>query len=119
MKNKHWAALLIFLLVVCLGLSLWLLRPDANARRVQIMVGGKTERTVDLTQDQTFTLASPDGGYNTITVKNGRIAVTEADCPDGYCVKRGFCSGGAQIVCLPHRLVIHFLDAQTVDSVAG
>ena len=45
--------------------------------------------------------------------------LTEADCPDGYCMDRGFCSGGAQIVCLPNRLVISFLASEEVDFVVG
>ena len=58
-------------------------------------------------------------GTNTVTVKDGKIAVTAASCPDSYCMKRGFCQGGAQIVCLPNRLVIEFVGSQTVDGVVG
>ena len=47
------------------------------------------------------------------------MAVTEATCPDHYCMKRGFCDGGAQIVCLPHRLVLKFVGESEVDFVVG
>ena len=49
----------------------------------------------------------------------GKIAVTEATCPDHYCMKRGFCASGMDIVCLPNKLVIHFIGEQTVDAAAG
>ena len=71
--------------------------------------------TVDLLVDQEFTI----DGRNTITVQDGKIAVTWADCPDHYCMKRGYCSGGTDIVCLPNRLVIEFLGDQEVDAAIG
>ena len=58
-------------------------------------------------------------GCNVITVRDGKIAVTWADCPDGYCVDRGFCNSGTQIVCLPHSLVITFLGESEVDFAVG
>ena len=54
-----------------------------------------------------------------VIVENGKIAVTEASCPDHYCMNRGFCASGTDIVCLPNKLVIHFLGTQTVDAAAG
>ena len=80
---------------------------------------GKTVKTVDLRVNQEFTVTGENGGVNVVTVRDGKIAVTQANCPDHYCEKRGFCAGGTDIVCLPNRLVIHFLGAQTVDAQAG
>ena len=51
--------------------------------------------------------------------KNGKIGVTDANCPDHYCMDRGMCSSGTQIVCLPNRLIIRFKGQQPVDSVVG
>jgi hypothetical protein len=58
-------------------------------------------------------------GHNVVTVKGGKVAVTEATCPDHYCMKRGYCDGGADIVCLPNRLVLKFIGEQEVDFVVG
>ena len=85
----------------------------------RITSDGEVISVVDLKVDQEFTVESAGGGSTTITVKNGAIAVTAADCPDHYCMKRGFCDGGTQIVCLPNRRVISFLDEADVDFVAG
>ena len=119
MKSKTWLTLLGAVLLVCLGLSLWLLRPGKAAGRARIESFGKTVKTVDLRADQEFTVTGENGGVNVVTVRGGKIAVTQANCPDHYCEKRGFCAGGADIVCLPNRLVIHFLQAQTVDAQVG
>ena len=118
MKTKLWIGLLAVLLVLCLGLSIMLLWPQGDAAAVEIWSDGALEQTLSLTVDQTVTVESANG-VNVITVENGKVAVTQADCPDGYCMDRGFCSGGAQIVCLPNRLVLKFVGEKSVDGVAG
>ena len=42
-----------------------------------------------------------------------------SNCPDHYCMARGMCSSGTQIVCLPNGLIIQFLEAQPIDAVIG
>lgn len=119
MKTKTWIALIAAIAAVCLGLSAFLLPPGGDAGYAQISSGGKVVKTVNLCIDQQFTVTGETGGSNTVTVRDGHIAVTEADCPDHYCMERGFCSGGTPIVCLPNRLVIRFLGEQSVDAAAG
>ena len=114
MKTKYWLMIFGAVAAVCIALSLPLLRTD-RARFAQITSKGDIVKTVDLMVDQEFTV----DGKNTVTIKDGQIAVTWADCPDHYCMKRGFCDGGTDIVCLPNRLVISFLDEAEVDFVAG
>lgn len=118
-KTKTWIALIAAIAAVCLGLSAFLLLPGGDAGYAQISSGGKVVKTVNLCIDQQFTVTGETGGSNTVTVRDGHIAVTEADCPDHYCMERGFCSGGTPIVCLPNRLVIRFLGEQSVDAAAG
>lgn len=119
MKTKTWILILAAMLAVCLGLSVFLLRPRGASTFAEITSQGKVVQTVDLRIDQQFTVTTSQGGSNVVTVRDGRIAVTEANCPDHYCMDRGFCSGGAQIVCLPNRLVIRFLGEQEIDGVVG
>lgn len=119
MKTKTWIALIAAIAAVCLGLSAFLLLPGVDAGYAQISSGGKVVKTVNLRIDQQFTVTGETGGSNTVTVRDGRIAVTGANCPDHYCMERGFCSGGTPIVCLPNRLVIRFLWEQSVDAAAG
>lgn len=119
MKTKTWMILLSLLLLGCILLSGFLLRPRESAQFAEVLSNGRTVKTVDLSIDQSFTVTAANGGSNTITVKGGQIAVTEATCPDHYCMERGYCSNGAQIVCLPNRLVIRFLGQQDVDISLG
>ena len=119
MKTKYWIAILVVILVICAASGFLLMAPGDTAARAEIVSEGKVVRTVDLATAATYTVEAQDGGYNVITVKDGKIAVTEADCPDHYCMMRGFCSGGTEIVCLPNRLVIRFLGEQEIDGVVG
>ena len=119
MKTRTWILLIAAAAAVCLGLSALLLMNGDDVVYAQISSGGKIVKTVNLQAEQQFTVTGENGGSNTITVRGGRIAVTEADCPDHYCMERGFCGGGTPIVCLPNRLVIRFLGEQSVDAAAG
>ena len=119
MKNGYWLLILAILLVVCCVSGVLLMSPGADASQAQIVSQSRVVRIVDLKIDQEFQITTNDGGVNTITVRDGKIAVTEANCPDHYCMHRGFVSSGAQIVCLPNRLVISFLNEQEIDGVAG
>ena len=117
MKTRTWIILLCALLLGSVLACVPLLS-SKPAGRAKITSDGEVISIVDLKVNQEFTVVSSSGS-NTITVKDGAIAVTEADCPDHYCMHRGFCTGGTQIVCLPNRLVISFLDEAEVDFVAG
>ena len=117
LKTKYWILALALLLAGCIGLSL-LTWGGEEASRASISSGGRVVRTVDLAVDQTFTVQT-ETGYNVVTVAGGKIAVTEASCPDHYCMARGFCNSGAQIVCLPNGLVIEFLTETEIDGIVG
>ena len=117
MKNRYWIMLLAGILALCLGL-IFLPSQGTPAELVQIKYGGQTT-SVDLSADQELVFQAEDGSYNAVTVRDGKIAVSEANCPDQYCVNRGFCSGGTPIVCLPHGLVIEFLGKQEIDGLLG
>ena len=118
MSTKIWICLLAVLMLVSLVGTLWLFHPAQQADTVTIISEGKVLYTLSLHLDQTLQIVSPKG-TNTITIQNGKAAVTEADCPDGHCMARGFCAGGAQIVCLPNRLVLQFSGSQTIDGIVG
>lgn len=117
MKTKYWIMGFVLLLILSAAAAFLLSKGGQPADTVQVLSEGKLLHTLSLNKDQTLTVQT-DRGSNTITVKDGKVAVTEADCPDGYCMQRGFCSGGTQIVCLPHRLVLQFAHSE-LDGISG
>lgn len=118
MKTKFWILILAVILVICAGFSAFLFLGNSSADAVQITSDGKLLYTLPLSVDQQIEIQS-EYGTNTVTIKDGKVAVTQADCPDHYCMDRGFCDSGAQIVCLPNRLVLTFTQAGEVDGVVG
>ena len=86
----------------------------------QVYWNGKLLHTFPLDEPVEYTLSSPNGGSNTVTVRDGRVCVSHATCPDQVCVKQGWVdSASTPIVCLPNGLVVEIqggdstLDAQT------
>lgn len=73
--------------------------------------------------DKEFDVLTADGGMNHVRVQGGRVAVTDADCPDKVCVKSGWIlNSGESIICLPHKLVLRIEGEPTEgepDAVAG
>ena len=119
MKTRTWILIFAVILAVCAAASFALLTPGEASTQAEITRQGSVIKTVDLRIDQTFTIESENGGYNVISVQDGKIGVIEASCPDHYCMARGFCNKGTQIVCLPNRLVIEFLGEAEIDGIVG
>ena len=79
--------------------------------RVVILSDGEVIETIDLSSspDREFVIET-ELRSNTIRIKDGRISVIDADCPDRTCVSMGELSSElTPIVCLPHRLIIRFI----------
>lgn len=89
---------------------------------VVVTVDGEEVYRQSLLTDTTKTLLGFDGGSNTITIRDGKVAVTEADCQDGLCMSTGYISTSDQsIICLPHKLVVSIegaTDRVQLDGVA-
>ena len=118
MKTRIWIILLSVILVFSLCASLLVLLPKKQATAVKVISEGKILYTLPLSEYARLEIVSSHG-TNVVTVENGKVAVTEADCPDHYCMDRGWCGGGTQIVCLPNRLVLEFMGETALDGVAG
>lgn len=118
MKTKIFIAALAVLVIVCAGLSVWLLRPAGTAAAVRVISNGEVKQILPLNENTRLEIVTTLG-TNVVEVKDGKVAVTHADCPDHYCMDRGWCSGGAQIVCLPNRLVLEFVGTGGLDGVSG
>ena len=82
-------------------------------------VDGKEWGSWSLDKDQVIEIDT-DYGHNELTIKDGAAYMTDADCPDKYCIQMGKATHtGDSIVCLPHKLVIEItssaLDASSSD----
>jgi len=87
----------------------------------EVYQNGTFLRTLSLDEPVEYALMSSNGGSNTITVRDGRICVSHATCPDQVCVKQGWVNTDATpIVCLPNGLVIQVKGGdRTIDGQTG
>ena len=117
---KHKPFLIIIAIIFILGVigSVWVLNAPRKTT-VRVLSDGEAVYAGDLSlaEDAVFDV-SYQGHVNTVEIKDHRIHVLSADCPDQTCVKMGFLKSSAMpIVCLPHKLVIEFADGGDVDAV--
>lgn len=84
-----------------------------------IKVDGNVIKTLDLNSwETTIEVNGYQGGVNKVVINDGKVSMTEADCPDELCVKTGKISRvGETIVCLPHRVVVEIKGSQDDDSI--
>ena len=110
--------------VACAGLLATRLmgaNTDADTAMVVIRDGAQNVYELPLGQDVTKTITT-DLGTNVIEIKDGRVHVEEADCPNQDCVHQGWIDAvGQQIVCLPHKLTVDIVDegAEATYDVVG
>ena len=120
-SNRFWLLVLgatVLLCAVCAALIPLFARPGAVA---EIRQNGVLLRTVSLDKPQDFSIDAPNGGSNTVTVRDGRIRVSHASCPDQVCVNQDWVNRTATpIVCLPNGLVIQIKGGETdLDATTG
>ncbi|MCH5186776.1 MAG: NusG domain II-containing protein [Oscillospiraceae bacterium] len=120
-SNLKWAALFACICALCAGLIALRHYFVAPGGKAVIKQNGEIIRELSLSEDYEITVKSDDGGYNRVRVKDGSIAVVDADCPDRLCVNQGYISSGElPVVCLPHKLSIEVMSNDNeVDSVTG
>lgn len=113
----------ICILIFCIGIigsCLTMFSPPKNT--VSIKRDGATLYTFDLNNTEDSVIEIPYGNSsNTVEIKDGKIRVQSAGCPDKTCVNMGWLSSsGMPIVCLPNHLVIEFADSGDggIDAVA-
>ena len=97
----------LILVAVLVIFSLTPLAVTSHAKKIAVVkVDGSVVREINLSADETFTVAA-NGGFNVVEVRGGKISVVEADCPEKICVRHGSIShGGEVIACVPHKLLI-------------
>ena len=99
--KKGDIALIIIAVIV---LSLWLF-PSQGGAEVVISVNGEIYKKLPLDKNCEITVES-EYGTNTVVIRDRKVFVTDADCPDKLCEKSAISKSGRSIVCLPNRLSV-------------
>ena len=106
--------------VVALAVAVFLLFLPGNAPadHVEIYQNGVLVETISLTEDTAFEI---QGEYkNVITIRDGKVAITESSCPGGDCAACGWRETAGSIVCLPNGVEVRVIASDhDVDIVVG
>ena len=106
--------LVIAVLLSALLLLLGLLLLPAHENTVQVTVDGKVVATLPLSTDAILVIDGV-GGQNTLDIRDGKVTVSAAGCPDEVCVQHQPISrAGQSILCLPHKVVITILGGDSL-----
>lgn len=105
--------------ILLAALMLWLipmlLNKDAPAV-VRILQDGQEIGSYSVLEDRTISIPYEEEGYNLLLISGGQVSVSDADCPDGLCVRqRAIARNGESIICLPHKLVIQIESKEESD----
>lgn len=100
----------ITLVILCAAACWYAYSSGSSGTFVTVTVNGDEYGTYPLNQDDTVDIDT-EYGHNTLVIKDGKALMTEASCPDGYCLGQYKQSGGIDvsnqtIVCLPNRVAV-------------
>ena len=116
MSNKRWIALFGVLLLLCAAAAFLLPR---GGDAVGIWQDGELVYTIAPGQTGEYTLRY-EAGETIVHVGADGIYVASADCKNQNCVRHGpLKRGGTPIVCLPERIVVRWMEDDTLDAVTG
>ena len=108
MKKKE--TIFIASILVIAGI-LWLgfrISGQRSHNTIRITVDGKEFGTYSLSKDQVIHI----GDTNVCEIKDGKVTMIEATCPDHYCMKqKAVDEHGCSIICLPNKVVIEGKDS--------
>jgi hypothetical protein len=111
-KGKVKGDLLLVVVLVIIGVSVLLYNQvivpkKGQATRVIVEIEGEVVQELDLGKDIDQLRFETGYGFNTVEIKDGKVRVADADCPDLLCVHTGWREHvGQLIVCLPHYFVV-------------
>ena len=92
---------------------------DTSPAQIAIYQDGELIKTLSINTPQIFEIS---GKYtNTVTIQDGKVAITQSNCPGSDCVACGWiANSGRSIVCLPNGVEIRILSQDSdVDFVVG
>ena len=109
MKKKYIADifLIIGLIILTAILSFFIYKnQNSNDLYVEVSIDGQIVETFSIDEDMESMLSTG----NKLLIKDGKVYIYEADCPDKLCIKQGSIDKvNESIICLPNKLVVRII----------
>ena len=113
MRKKYIADLILVISLVILTLvtSIFIYKKQtSNKIYVEVSINGEITNKYSI--DENIEIMLKTG--NVLVIKDGNVCISNADCPDGLCVKQGTISkANESIICLPNKLVVRIVEDNT------
>lgn len=117
-KNKFRNDVILAAVIVIIAVAglLFINGTKVKGNRVVVKINGVETRSYVLSKNTEFEIKTgkKNEDSNVVVIENGKVRVTEADCPDGICKNyRPISYVGETIICLPHKVVIEIVGDET------
>ena len=90
---------------------LWYNLSKEEGGYVAVIQEGEAIEQFSLNEEVEYRIELEDGSFNLLKIKNGKVYMQEASCPDQICVNhRPINSVGETIVCLPNEIVLKVVE---------
>ena len=113
MRKKYIAdiILVISLVILTLVTSIFIYKKQtSNKIYVEVSINGEITNKYSI--DENIEIMLKTG--NVLVIKDGNVCISNADCPDGLCVKQGTISKvNEAIISLPNKLVVRIVEDNT------
>lgn len=115
-KNDFLAIGIVAAIAILVSVIFWTSVGAEEGSMLSVYQEGALKKELSLDSDVEFVI---EGDYkNVITIKDGKAAITESDCPGTDCVHSGWIhEAGRSIVCLPNRVELRIEGTSEVDFV--
>ncbi len=115
-KFRNDVILAAVIVIIAVAVLLFINVTKVQGNSVVVKIDGEETQSYSLSENVEFEIKTGknNDNYNVVVIENGKVRVTEADCPDGICKEyRPISYVGETIVCLPHKVVIEIVGDKT------
>lgn len=114
LKKADILLILVILILAVFSLLHWRAKNNTPAVFAEVTVGGEVYERFDLSKDYEGDIPGINGGTNHLVIKDGKVQVTQASCPDKICVNQGIIafSWDQPIVCLPNQVTVQIVGGE-------
>lgn len=116
MIKKNDILLIGAIVILCLAALAFMLLSRKEGSKVIVYVGGNEHASFSLDENVEYTVKQENGAYNTFIIKDGKVDMIAASCPDKICVnERSKHYRNETITCLPNNVVLEISGGEEGD----
>jgi len=108
--------LIAIILITALGITLHLFSSKDNPTVAELYINNKLVKTMPLTQEGYYKFKYDNVSFS-IEAKEGRVRISESNCPRKVCVHQGWIShSGESIICVPNKVVVKIKGEEKMEK---